>query len=82
MNKTEVKKIEDKARQLMKSSEFKLKKTKAGSLPFFYYYILEDANFHSENKILQEVDAFQGEYSSDSETYEDYRKSGGKTWEL
>jgi hypothetical protein len=82
MESSKVKIIEDKARKLMNSSEDKLKKTKKASLPFIYYYILEDANFHSENRILESAGAFKKRSESDEVEYEDYRKSGGRTYNL
>jgi len=82
MNKNSVNQIEKKAKWLMSLSEAKLRKVPAGSLRFIYYYILEDANFHRANEILMEEDAFRGEYASDSKEYDDYRKSGGRTWQL
>ena len=82
MDNSKVKQIESKARKLMTSSESTLKKMKKGSLSYIYYYILEDANYHSENKILEEVGAFRGKYGDNSVEYEDYRKSGGRTYKL
>lgn len=61
------------------------KATKSMSkLPIIYYYILEDANYHTLNKGLEEIDKFKGKYGSDKseDEYSKYRKNGGRTWNL
>lgn len=62
-------------------SELK-KKIKPISLSYIYYHILEDANFHSLNKALEEIGAFRGTYGDAQDEFTDYKNSGGKTWNL
>lgn len=82
MEKSKVKEIENKARKLMNSSEDELKRMKKGSLSYTYYYILEDANFHKANNILESSGVYKGKYGEDMTEYDDYRASGGRTWRL
>ena len=58
------------------------KKINQKSLSYVYYHILEDANFHSLNKALEEVGAFHGTYGEAQDEFTDYRSSGGRTWKL
>lgn len=55
-----------------------------GKIPIIYYYIFEDANFHSLNKALEDLNRFEGEYGSvdAEEQWKAYRKAGGRTWDL
>ena len=52
------------------------------SLPYIYYHIFEDANFHSLNKVFEEIGAFQGTYGNAQAEFNDYKNSGGRTWNL
>lgn len=52
------------------------------SLGYIYYHILEDANFHSLNELLEEMHAFIGSYGESQKEFDDYTESGGKTWDL
>ena len=58
------------------------KKIKPQSLNYIYYHIFEDANFHSMNSMFEELNVFQGTYEGTEEEYNDYRKSGGRTWNI
>ena len=92
MEKKEVLKIERKARMLMSIPSpygekqaieyYKKMNIKKNSLSMVYYYILEDANFHTENRVLTEMGLFKTEKESDSDIYNDYRRSGGRTYNL
>lgn len=55
-----------------------------GKLPRFYYYIFQDANFHSLNQALESSGKFEGEYGSDKAEadYAEYKNKGGRTWNL
>lgn len=85
MNKQQVERIQNHARKLM-ISEGKISlgklKLKKNSLEFYYYYIFEDANFHALNRDLEEKGIFKEETEKDSEIYNDYIESKGKTWKL
>jgi len=103
MEKSQVKKIQEQARKLMrldgsiwskhkwqsgeqvdkeKEKEELKKKVKPKSLSYIYYHIFEDANFHSLNTVLEEIGAFQGTYGEAQNEFTEYRKAGGKTWQL
>ncbi|HLD90341.1 MAG TPA: hypothetical protein VI911_04905 [Patescibacteria group bacterium] len=58
------------------------KVVKPQTLDIIYYYIFEDANFHTLCKGLVQIGAFKKPYGQDNEIYEEYRKLGGKTWQL
>lgn len=95
MERKKVLEIERKARQLMDNGLYNLPK----KLSIIYYYIFEDANFHTLNNELTRKGVF-GEvkvtqyvngtvYSPKSygtpyaeRLYRDYKKSGGRTWQL
>jgi len=55
-----------------------------GKLPMLYYYIFEDANYHTLNQALEEMNKFKGKYGSDESErqYNEYKQAGGKTWKL
>lgn len=60
------------------------KKLFKGKISRIYYYILEDCNYHSLNRVL---DKGLHLFSLDKDgkegiTYKDYRDSGGRTWQL
>ncbi len=59
-----------------------LNKKVKGKLPILFYYIFEDANYHTLNKALEELKKFKGSYGSDEaeRQWNEYRKAGGKTW--
>lgn len=107
MQKSEVRKIEKKAKMLMiidnriwsrygwrsggevnrsrylYALERELKRRNITRLDGIYYLILEDANYHTLNNILSDLKMFKGEYPYGAEArYDDYRKSGGRTWKL
>ena len=93
MSKFNIKNIENKARKIMlienevKNKDFEifkreLKKRVKSKLPYFYYYIFEDANYHTLNQALEELNLFTEENEKQQERYDEYRKKGGKTWEL
>lgn len=58
------------------------KTVKPQSLDIIYYYIFEDANFHTLCEGLNQIGAFKKPYGQDNEIYQEYRKLGGKTWQL
>ena len=58
------------------------KVVKPRSLDILYYYIFEDANFHTLCKVLNQIGAFKKPYGQDMQIYEEYHKLGGKTWQL
>ena len=58
------------------------KKVAPKSLSYVYYHIFEDANFHTLNKSLEEMGAFTGTYADAQNDFDEYRKAGGKTWQL
>lgn len=87
LTKQEVINIQNKAKELMEIDNTRLstrtkllKDIKKGSLDIIYYYILEDANYHTLNTDLEDKGAFKKPYGEDTEIFEDYRKKGGKTW--
>lgn len=55
-----------------------------GKLPMIVYYVLQDANFHTMNKMLTELNKFKGTYGNPKTEaeWEEYGRLGGKTWEL
>ena len=53
---------------------------KKRKLDGIYYDILEDANFHTLNKMLSEEGYFKS--LGNQEKYDEYRKAGGRTWNL
>ena len=93
MAKLNVKAIENKARRIMliensvwnKDAEIyltTLRKKIKSKLPYYYYYIFEDANYHSLNSALSELNLFAEETSKSEEIYQEYKKKGGRTWNL
>ena len=61
------------------------KKISQKSIDPIYFSILEDANFHSLNKALEEIGAFKKKFEGDEkdeEIYNDYKNSGGRTWNV
>jgi len=60
------------------------KKLFKGKIPRIYYYILEDCNYHSLNRVLDEgLHLFTGKYDKkEFANFKDYQKSGGRTWQL
>lgn len=62
----------------------RLNKARIYEVPYIYYHIFEDANFHTLNKGLEETNSFKkGEtYAGTEKQYNVYIKKGGKTWEL
>lgn len=60
------------------------KKLFKGKIPRIYYYILEDCNYHSLNRLLDEgLHLFSlDKDGKEGITYKDYRASGGRTWQL
>jgi len=96
ITKGDVKKIQSQARKIMAmTSEELTKNFKGKKLPFIYYDILEDANFHAENDRLTKMGVF-GKFEThkyptgnirvpkeiNDEPYNQYKKLGGKTWQL
>jgi len=97
MNRKQVKKIEARASRLM-LIENKLHKYKAnheefkqkvaehvkGKLPIIFYYIFEDANYHTFNQALEELGKFSGTYGSEKveNEFREYKKLGGKTYNI
>jgi len=91
LSKSDVVRVEGVARRLMAG------RWRGKRLPMLYYYILEDANFHSLNRELTKKGVF-GEFEThqypsgdvvvpksragDDAEYREYRRLGGRTWEL
>jgi len=59
-----------------------LKKAKIKKMPYLYYYIFEDANYHALNKNLEALKKFTGTYSSAQKDFDEYTNKGGRTWNL
>jgi hypothetical protein len=57
-------------------------KVKPRSISYLFYHIFEDANYHTLNEALQEMGAFIGSYANSESEYQDYKKSGGRTYNL
>ncbi len=87
MSKSERNKIQSMAKKIM-IMENKIRpdktaeKLKNKKLPHIYYHIFEDANYHSLNRALEEKKALKGSYSGTQNKFHNYRKAGGKTWDI
>lgn len=90
-------KIENRARRLMRMSPSGLRKLKGKRISPLFYHILEDANYHNENTILTKLGVYgkveinrypngnvysPKDYGKYSDIYKEYRKQGGKTYDL
>lgn len=94
MKKSKVLAIEKKAQRIMSASngrwgdkqalqeKYKKMGIKKDSLPILYYYILEDANYHTEAQVLEDMGVFKEKYGVKQEEFADYRKSGGRTYNI
>lgn len=94
MKKSKVLAIEKKAQRIMSASngrwgdkqalqeKYKKMGIKKDSLPILYYYILEDANYHTEAQVLEDMGVFKEKYGVKQEEFTDYRKSGGRTYNI
>ena len=93
-----IKRTEAQIRNIMRNENRLGQKYKGKKLPTYYYSILEDANFHSANNQLskmgvfgrKEVHKYPGRetiyapkaYGSSQKQYEQYKKKGGRTWNV
>jgi hypothetical protein len=51
-------------------------------LPYIYYHIFEDANYHTLNSALEDRGRLSGNYGEAQKDFDEYSRKGGKTWEL
>ena len=51
-------------------------------LPYLYYHIFEDANFHTLNSALEYRGRLIGNYGEAQKDFDEYSRKGGRTWEL
>lgn len=61
-----------------------LEKLNIRELSILYYYIFEDANYHTLNQALEELGIYKGTYGSEKaeQMWQKYRTKGGRTWRL